>query len=88
MTNVDNQHSATGILSDGFRAKEAAGSYVITSAPTFREKATLFPSACFIVGADTILRIDNVGITRAPMIEKPLLGTSQAKTVVSQYSGE
>jgi hypothetical protein len=29
----------------------------LTSAPTFREKAALFPGATFVVGADTVLRV-------------------------------
>jgi hypothetical protein len=32
----------------------------LTSAPTFREKAALFPGAVFVVGADTIVRIGQV----------------------------
>ena len=59
MTNVDKPALSYWHLERRIQGLKAAGSYVITSAPTFREKATLFPSACFIVGADTILRIDN-----------------------------
>ena len=32
---------------------------VLTSAPTFEEKLKLFPNSTFVVGADTILRIDD-----------------------------
>ncbi len=59
VTNVDKPALSYWHLERRIQGLKAAGSYVITSAPTFREKATLFPSACFIVGADTILRIDN-----------------------------
>ena len=83
MTNVDKPALSYWHLERRIQGLKAAGSYVITSAPTFREKATLFPSACFIVGADTILRIDNDRYYAAPVIERPLLSTSQAKTVVS-----
>ena len=59
VTNVDKPALSYWHLERRIQGLKAAGSYVITSAPTFREKAALFPSACFIVGADTILRIDN-----------------------------
>ena len=59
VTNVDKPALSYWHLERRIQGLKAAGSYVITSAPTFREKATLFPNACFLVGADTILRIDN-----------------------------
>ena len=34
-----------------------SNSLIFTDAPTFLEKARLFPKACFILGADTLLRI-------------------------------
>ena len=39
------------------RARLADFSVVFSNAPTFAEKATLFPGAVFVVGADTILRV-------------------------------
>ena len=59
VTNVDKPALSYWHLERRIQGLKAAGSYVITSAPTFREKATLFPNACFLVGVDTILRIDN-----------------------------
>lgn len=41
----------------GFRADDPARSVALTMAPTFREKADVFPGATFIVGADTLARI-------------------------------
>jgi hypothetical protein len=32
----------------------------LTSAPTFREKAAMFPGATFVVGADTVLRVGDL----------------------------
>ena len=59
VTNVDKPALSYWHLERRIQGLKTAGSYVITSAPTFREKATLFPNACFLVGVDTILRIDN-----------------------------
>ena len=39
------------------RSEDAQRLIAITRAPTFREKAALFPKATFVVGADTISRI-------------------------------
>jgi hypothetical protein len=41
----------------GLRADDAARPVALTMAPTFREKAELFPGAAFVVGADTLARI-------------------------------
>ncbi len=42
---------------EALRREDSARLIAITSAPTFREKARLFPDATFVVGADTIARI-------------------------------
>lgn len=42
---------------DALRAADRQRPIALTSAPTFREKAALFPGATFIVGADTLSRI-------------------------------
>lgn len=39
------------------RAEDHGRPIALTRAPTFREKAVLFPGATFVVGADTIVRI-------------------------------
>jgi nicotinic acid mononucleotide adenylyltransferase/nicotinamide mononucleotide (NMN) deamidase PncC len=39
------------------RAEDPDRVIALTSAPTFREKAALFPAATFVVGADTIRRV-------------------------------
>jgi hypothetical protein len=39
------------------RAVDHERPIALTRAPTFREKAALFPGATFVVGADTIVRI-------------------------------
>ena len=59
VTNVDKPALSYWHLERRIQGLKTVGPYVFTSAPTFREKATLFPNACFLVGADTILRIDN-----------------------------
>jgi nicotinic acid mononucleotide adenylyltransferase/nicotinamide mononucleotide (NMN) deamidase PncC len=42
---------------DALREADARRPIVLTTAPTFLEKAELFPGAAFIVGADTLARI-------------------------------
>ena len=59
VTNVDKPALSYWHLERRIQGLKTVGPYVFTSAPTFREKAALFPNACFLVGADTILRIDN-----------------------------
>ena len=59
ITNVDKPPLSYWHLHRRVEALRACGSYVITRAPTFREKAVLFPGACFVVGADTLIRIDD-----------------------------
>jgi nicotinic acid mononucleotide adenylyltransferase len=39
------------------RSEDRDRPIALTSAPTFREKAVLFPGATFVVGADTVLRV-------------------------------
>jgi hypothetical protein len=42
---------------DGLRREDSGRLIALTRAPTFREKAALFPGATFVVGADTLERI-------------------------------
>lgn len=42
------------------RAEDHERPIALTSAPTFREKAALFPGATFVVGADTVLRVGDL----------------------------
>ena len=44
-------------LIQALRARDPQRLIALTHAPTFREKARLFPGAAFVVGADTIARI-------------------------------
>ena len=45
---------------DALRRLDAQGVVLLTNATTFCEKAALFPGCTFVVGADTIARIDDV----------------------------
>jgi nicotinamide mononucleotide (NMN) deamidase PncC len=58
-TNVDKPPLSYWHLQRRVEALRACGPYVITRAPTFREKAALFPETCFVVGADTLARVDD-----------------------------
>lgn len=42
---------------DGIKQGDASWELLLTTAPTFREKAKLFPGATFLVGIDTLVRI-------------------------------
>lgn len=42
---------------NALRQLDASAAVVLTDAPTFRQKAALFPGCTFVVGADTVLRI-------------------------------
>jgi len=43
----------------GLRGETASELILLTDAPTFRAKASLFPDCTFVVGADTIARVDD-----------------------------
>lgn len=58
ITNVDKPPLSYWHLHRRVEQLEASGHYVLTRAPTFREKAALFPNTWFVVGADTLARID------------------------------
>jgi hypothetical protein len=60
IANVDKPTLDFIAIRDRVAALDASGEgrpIALTSAPTFREKATLFPGATFVVGADTLARI-------------------------------
>ena len=47
-------------IKDRTQQLRAHGNTVLTNAPTFIEKARIFPNATFVIGIDTLLRIDQV----------------------------
>jgi len=60
ITNVDKpplDFLTLGQRIDQIRAVEPHRVILLTTAPTFREKARMYPDSTFVVGADTILRI-------------------------------
>jgi nicotinic acid mononucleotide adenylyltransferase len=60
ITNVDKpplDYIAIDERVEGIRREDSGCLIALTRAPTFREKAALFPGATFVVGADTLERI-------------------------------
>ncbi len=60
ITNVDKpplDYIAIDERVGGLRREDPSRLIALTRAPTFREKAALFPGATFVVGADTLERI-------------------------------
>ncbi|MDG1114951.1 MAG: hypothetical protein P8N63_14370 [Pseudomonadales bacterium] len=47
-------------IKDRTQQLRAYGNTVLTNAPTFIEKARIFPNTTFVIGIDTLLRIDQV----------------------------
>ena len=47
-------------IKDRTQQLRAHGNTVLTNAPTFIEKARIFPNTTFVIGIDTLLRIDQV----------------------------
>lgn len=45
-------------IEDRTQRLQAHGNTILTNAPTFIEKARIFPKATFVIGIDTLLRID------------------------------
>lgn len=55
---------------------------VLTNAPTFHEKAAVFPAATFVIGVDTLIRIDDLVYYRKdPKVRSQALEQIAAKGV-------